>query len=297
MKKRIFLALCMLMLIIMASGTVVLADGFTAPEDGAYVLVNEQFDIKFVVSFTAANNQTYCNISVEDPNGEKTEVFDSNAAHKDFEATASFTPVQEGTYKITAECGSYIYMQMGFFKNAYRMAASTTDTINVNVVKTLPAAEEEKPADTAEKTGKSDDAGEASEKTGKDDDAGEASEKAGQSSDVPAVDSKTTTAKKKANTMTVKAKAKTVKVSYKTLQKKNISIAVKKAFVVNKAKGKVTYKKVSGSGKITVSKSGKITVKKKTAKGNYKIAVKVTAAGNKSYKAKSKTVKLMIAVK
>lgn len=110
------------------------------------------------------------------------------------------------------------------------------------------------------------------------------------------IDTKTTVVKK-ANTMTVKAKSKTIKVSLKTLKKKNVTIAAKKAFTVKKTVGKVTYKKVSGNKKIIISKAEKIMVKKGLKKGNYKIKVKVTAAGNKSYKTKSKTVALTIAVK
>ena len=100
---------------------------------------------------------------------------------------------------------------------------------------------------------------------------------------------------KKANTMTVKTK--TVKVSAATLKKKNVSFAAKKAFTVKKAKGKVTYKKIAGSKKIIVSKVGKITVKKGLKKGKYTKKEKNMAAGNKTYKAKSKTVKLTIIVK
>ena len=108
------------------------------------------------------------------------------------------------------------------------------------------------------------------------------------------IENKTTNARK-ANTMTVQAK--TVKVSYSKLKKKNQTITAKKAFSVKKAVGKVTFKKTSGSKKITVSKTGKLTVKKGLKKGKYKIKVKVTAAGNKSYKAKTKTVALIITVK
>ena len=104
-----------------------------------------------------------------------------------------------------------------------------------------------------------------------------------------------TTVTKKANPMAVAVKK--VTVSFKTLKKKNVSFAAKKAFTIKKAKGKVTYKKTAGSKKIIVSKAGKITVKKGLKKGKYPIKVKVTAAGNKTYKAKSKTVKLTITVK
>ena len=283
MKNRILMALCILMLIIMTSGTTVFAAGFAAPEDGASVLVNEPVEGKFVVSFTAANNQTYCNITVEDPKGETSEVFASDSVYENFEADINFTPTEEGTYKITAVTGTYINMMMGIFSSKYQSPV-TTDTISVKAVKTLPAAAEDKSVAASGKDGKDSDASASSEGTKKD-------------SEMTDAENKTTTGKKKANTMTVKAKSKTIKVSLKTLKKKNVTVKVKNAFTVKKAIGKVTYKKTAGSKKITVSKAGKITVKKGLKKGNYKIKVKVTAAGNKSYKAKSKTVALTITVK
>ena len=97
---------------------------------------------------------------------------------------------------------------------------------------------------------------------------------------------------KRTNPMVVKALKKKVKVT--KVKKKAQTV---KAISVGKAKGKVTYKKVSGSKKLTVNKkTGKITVKKKTNKGTYTIKVKVTAAGTKDYKAKSKTVKVTVKV-
>jgi selenocysteine-specific translation elongation factor len=106
----------------------------------------------------------------------------------------------------------------------------------------------------------------------------------------------TTKTVKKANTITVKAKKKTVK--FKKLKKKKITVS--KAIVVKKAIGKVTYKKVKkgSSSKLSINeKTGKITVKKKTKKGTYKIVVKVTAAGNSQYLAKTKKVTVKIKVK
>lgn len=100
---------------------------------------------------------------------------------------------------------------------------------------------------------------------------------------------------KKANTLTVKAKTNTVK--FTKLKKKNQTIRVKKAFTVSKARGKVTYKKVSGNKKILINSAGKVTVKKGLKKGKYKVKVKVTAAGNTTYKAGAKTVTLTIKVK
>ena len=107
---------------------------------------------------------------------------------------------------------------------------------------------------------------------------------------------------KAANPM--KASGKTVRVSYSKLQEKARKIKRSKAIKVQKAQGKVTYKLKSAkkSGKsykkyFKVSKKGKITVKKKLKKGTYKLKIKVKAAGNSAYLAKTKTVTVKIKVK
>lgn len=97
---------------------------------------------------------------------------------------------------------------------------------------------------------------------------------------------------KAANPMTVKAKTIKAKAKKKTVVKKA------KAFAVRNAKGKVTFRKLSGSKKVKVSASGKVIVKKGLKKGKtYKVKVRVRAAGNASYKAASKTVTLKVKVK
>ncbi len=105
---------------------------------------------------------------------------------------------------------------------------------------------------------------------------------------------------KKKNTISVKAKTKSIKL--KKLKKKAQTV---KPLTVKKAKGKVTYKLIKkGTAKkiwkyLKISKKGAITVKKwkKAKKGTYKIKVKVTAAGNKSYRKGSKTVTAKIKIK
>ena len=104
----------------------------------------------------------------------------------------------------------------------------------------------------------------------------------------------------KNNPMTVKAKTVTFKSSQ--VKKKSQSVKASKAFTVKKAKGAVTYAvskyiTAGAKGKIKVSKSGKVTVKKGTAKKTYKLKVKVTAAGNFNYMAKSKTVTLKVKIR
>ena len=97
---------------------------------------------------------------------------------------------------------------------------------------------------------------------------------------------------KKANPMKVTAKSKTVKA--KKLKKSKVTVS---AITVKDAKGKVTYRKLSGSKKLSVTKKGKITVKKGTKKGAYKIKVKITAKGNSKYLSKSVTKTVRVKVK
>lgn len=98
---------------------------------------------------------------------------------------------------------------------------------------------------------------------------------------------------KKANPIKVKAKACSAKA------KKNTTIKKSSAFTIKNAKGKVTFKKVSGNKKITINKkTGNITVKKGLKKGStYSLKVKVTAAGNTVYKSATKTVTVKIKIK
>ena len=99
--------------------------------------------------------------------------------------------------------------------------------------------------------------------------------------------------KKSTNPMTVKVTNKTVK--YKKAKKSAQKV---KPFKVSKAAGKVTYKKTSGSARLTFNKkTGAVTVKKGTKKGTYKITVKFTASGDDYYNSKIKTVTAKIRVK
>ena len=103
-------------------------------------------------------------------------------------------------------------------------------------------------------------------------------------------------AKLKANTLNVKGLTATVK--YKKVKKAAQQVALSKVIKLTDAgQGTKTYAKVSGNKKITIAKSGKVTVKKKLKKGTYKVKVKVTAAGNATYGAVTKTVTFKIKVK
>ena len=94
-----------------------------------------------------------------------------------------------------------------------------------------------------------------------------------------------------ANPMTVKAKTVKAKAKKKTKIKKT------KAFVIKDAKGALTFAKLSGNAKITVSKAGKVTVKKGLKKGNtYKVKVLVAAKGKKPYAPAMKIVTLKVKI-
>ena len=106
---------------------------------------------------------------------------------------------------------------------------------------------------------------------------------------------------KSANTM--KVKAKTVKVKRAKLKKKAQVIKRSKALTVKNPKGTVTYK-LAGVTKAkykkyfkVAKKTGKITVKKKLRKGLYRVKIKVTAAGNGTYKPVTKTVTVKVRVR
>lgn len=103
---------------------------------------------------------------------------------------------------------------------------------------------------------------------------------------------------KKANTLKIKAKTATVK--YSTLRKKTLGLSVSKVIgITKKGQGKLTYAKAAGNKKITINKkTGKVTVKKGLKKGNYRVKVKVKAAGNANYNASAwKIVTFIIKVK
>lgn len=99
--------------------------------------------------------------------------------------------------------------------------------------------------------------------------------------------------KQKNPTIRTKVSSKTFTVAL--LKKKSQSFTLGAS--VN-SKGKLSYKKTSGSSGISVnSKTGKITVKKGMKKGNYKIKVQIKAAAKGNYKAGTKTVTVTVKVK
>ena len=108
-------------------------------------------------------------------------------------------------------------------------------------------------------------------------------------------------AKKRANP--IKASGRKVKLSASKLRKRSLTIKAKKAYKVRKRKGTLSYKKKSVSNKKFAKKfkinkkTGKITVKRGVRKGTYKLRVKITAAGTKVYKKRTRTVTVTIRVR
>lgn len=112
---------------------------------------------------------------------------------------------------------------------------------------------------------------------------------------------KTVTVKvaKGANPLTAKVAKKVQTVKFSKVRKSAQTTG--RTLTVKKAVGKVTYKKASSNKAVKKfkvnAKTGKITVPKGTKKGTYTVKVKVTAKGNGSYKAGSKTVAVKVRVK
>ena len=104
------------------------------------------------------------------------------------------------------------------------------------------------------------------------------------------------TIKKAANP--IKVSGRTAIVKYTNVKKKAQTLKRAKVLTVKSNKGPTTYTKTSGNGKIIVAKkTGKVTVKKGLKKGTYKVRVKVKAAGNGNFKAKTKYATMKIRVK
>lgn len=102
--------------------------------------------------------------------------------------------------------------------------------------------------------------------------------------------------KKVANQLSVKGR--TAIVRYKKLKKRSQTLKVSQVIrTLKKGNGKVTYSRVSGNRKIKIAKSGKVTVKKGLKKKTYKVIVRVKAAGNVNYNAKTQKVTFKIRVK
>ncbi len=100
---------------------------------------------------------------------------------------------------------------------------------------------------------------------------------------------------KKAQSIKLTAKVKTVRASKAKKSRQVITNAV----TVKKNVGKLTYTKLSGSKKLTVTKSGKIVLKKGVYKKNsvLKIKVKINAGGSALYKTASAKVIAKIKIK
>ena len=101
----------------------------------------------------------------------------------------------------------------------------------------------------------------------------------------------------------VKVKGKTVKVKYSAVSKRNKTIRKSNYISVKNAKTKITYELKSVSAKKYSkyfsfnTKKKKITVKSGIPQGKYTLKIKISAAENMNYKAKTKTAAVKIFVK
>ena len=113
----------------------------------------------------------------------------------------------------------------------------------------------------------------------------------------------TSTYKSATKVVTVKAAKAAPSIKTKVGSKTFTYAAVKKkaqAFTLGtsvNSKGKLSYKKLSGSSAIAVSSTGKFTVKKGLKKGTYRVKVRIAAAAKGNYSAGSRTVTITVKVK
>lgn len=97
---------------------------------------------------------------------------------------------------------------------------------------------------------------------------------------------------------TLKVKGKNATVRYAKVSKKSQKLPASRVIeIVDKGQGAMTYAKVKGNRKLTISKKGTVTVKKGLKKGVYKVEAKVTARGNETYDTVTKKVTFKIRVK
>ena len=76
---------------------------------------------------------------------------------------------------------------------------------------------------------------------------------------------------------------KTAKVKYSKVKKKKQIIKRNKYLFISGTVGKLTFKKLSGSGRLKVSRNGNIIVKKGTKKGKYRMRISIRSNGNAQY--------------
>lgn len=89
-------------------------------------------------------------------------------------------------------------------------------------------------------------------------------------------------------------KIQTIKVPSVTrkYQKAQLKKAKRNFYIKAEAKGKISYKVISGSKYVSVNGKGKVTVKKGTPKGTYK--VRITAAATSKYEKETKVIKIVV---
>ena len=94
------------------------------------------------------------------------------------------------------------------------------------------------------------------------------------------------------------ASGKTAKVKQSALRKKARTVPAASLFELGDAQGMLSFRKVSGSKRLTISKStGNVKVKKNTGKGKYKMKVLVAATGDGNHEGAAQYVNIVVKVR
>ena len=107
----------------------------------------------------------------------------------------------------------------------------------------------------------------------------------------------TLTINQKVQSVTVSGTSKTINITKKNLTKTHYVHTYTLSAKASNSKATFTYKKVSGSAKLSISKAGKVSTKKGLKKGTYQMVVEVTASGNNNFKQTTQDVIFKVTVK
>ncbi len=115
--------------------------GFASPTEGAKVELGNRVNIEYITGYDSSNRETYCDIRVNDPDGNliQNDSFTYDGLYVSLKS--SFVPAKLGKYTITAECGVWItdynYSTIPPSSFTYK-TQMTTNTVTIEVVKKNP---------------------------------------------------------------------------------------------------------------------------------------------------------------
>ena len=123
---------------IMASTAYAETSGFVSPTEGAKIELGDGVNIEYITGYDSSNRETYCDIRVNDPDGNliQNESFAYDGLYASVKS--SFVPAKLGKYTVTAECGVWIteynYNTLPPSSFTYK-SQQTTNTVTIEVVK------------------------------------------------------------------------------------------------------------------------------------------------------------------